>query len=299
MPMNHRLESRYCYHIYCDAEFSRYSNLHFRRARGAMAINLPQIFRETPLNKFEGDFFVIAKNIDDPVDMENGWRQRLPKNLFDAFMVAGETLRSQLTQTSYVDTHTVLDELIKDQNWDWFDSVSNSDAYHYFHSQIDFYVRNYKSILALTSVPEFPVRVYGRGWERVANNASPIHEFHTGLNMSDSQMLFYSRYGLIDISPAKGLHDRTLRAMANRTAFISNASMGDDFSCIDHYDGLFYSQSAQDLAEKCAAIVKAPEAHLELARDFAELYQDRFHVRGFANQLDLLVNSARFLEAGG
>jgi len=298
MPMNHRLESRYCYHIYLDAEFARYSNAHFRRVRGAMAISWPQIFRETPLSKIEGDFFVIAKNIDDPVDTENGWKQRLPKNVFDAFMATGETLRSQLKQPSYVDTHAVLDALIKDRDWDWFDPVSNSDVYHYVHSQMDLYARNYKSILALTSIPEFPVRVYGRGWDRIAKNASSNHVFHPGRNMSDSQPLFYSRYGLIDISPAKVLHDRTLRAMANRTAFISNASLEADFFGLDRYDGLFYSPGAQDLAEKCAEIVDAPEVHLELARDFAERYQDRFHVKGFANQLDLLVNSARFLEAG-
>jgi hypothetical protein len=38
MPLNHQLESPYCFHLYTNAEFARYSNRHFRRKRSASLV---------------------------------------------------------------------------------------------------------------------------------------------------------------------------------------------------------------------------------------------------------------------
>ena len=112
MPLNHQLEGRYCFHLYTNAEFARYSNRHFRRTRSASVIDIPQLHREPHLGRRAGDYFVVAKNIKDPLDTEQRWRQQLDKPVFDAYMMAAETLKSRLTRESYVEIHDVLDELI-------------------------------------------------------------------------------------------------------------------------------------------------------------------------------------------
>ena len=62
MPLNHQLESRYCFHLYVNAESARYSNRYFRRARGASVIDIPQLFREPRLERWTGDYFVVARH---------------------------------------------------------------------------------------------------------------------------------------------------------------------------------------------------------------------------------------------
>jgi hypothetical protein len=270
--------------------------MHFRRHRGATAVSFPQVFREMPLGKVEGDYFVIAKNIDDPDFTENAWKQQLEKPIFDAYMISAETLKSHLVRQPYLDMHALLDALVSEYSWDRLSPATDINAYHRYHSQMDFYMRSYKSQLALTSMREFPVRIFGRGWGWLAQKSPAHHEFYAGKNMSESQELFYSRYGLVDISPAKGLHDRTMRAMANRTAFLSNANLEDDFTHIDRYDSLFYAFGKQDLAEKCAAVMENPEVHLELAREFSNQYQDRFHYKDFIRWIDQLAKSVQSFE---
>jgi hypothetical protein len=110
--------------------------------------------------------------------------------------------------------------------------------------------------------------------------------------MADSQGLYYTRFGLIDISPSKALHDRTRRAMANGSAFLSSANLEDTFADIARFDPLFFSFRTQELPAKCAAVVRDPEAHVSLAQEFANSYHNRFHFKNFVNQIDLLAKMA-------
>ena len=287
MPLNHELDSRYCFHLYTNAEFARYSNRHFRRIHSASVIDIPQLHREPRLQVRAGDHFVVAKNITDPLDTERRWRQQLDKTAFDAYMMAAETLKSRFAREPYVEIHDALDELIVQHDLTWLGPATNLNGFHRYHSELDHYLRSYKGVVALTAVRDFPVHVYGRGWDRVAQGASASHTFLPGRNMADSQDLYYTRFGLIDISPAKGLHDRTRRAMANGGAFLSSANLEDSFSDVALFDSLFFSFMPQDLPEKCAAAVREPEYHLQLSRSFAELYHSRFHFKAFVNQIDL------------
>ena len=296
MPSNHQLESRYCFHLYAFADFARYSNRHFRRLRSAGVFDLPQAFREPRLERREGDYFVFAKNINDPIATEKLWQQQLDKPMFDAYMVASETLKSRLTGESYVDIHDELDDLINEQNWEWLSPSKNLAGYHKYHSQLDHHLRSHKSVVALAALREFPVRIYGRGWDRIVQNAPAHHVFQPGRNMADSQDLYYTRFGLIDISPSTGLHDRTLRAMANGGAFLSSANLEDSVADIDRFAPLFFDFRTDVLSEKCAAVLQNPEEHLMLARQFAHFYQDRFHVSHLISKIDLLAKMASSLD---
>jgi hypothetical protein len=292
MPLNHELESHYCFHLYTNADSARYSNRHFRRLRGASVIDIPQLHREPPLGQRAGDYFVLAKNINDLVDTEKSWRERMPKQVFDAFMVAAETLKARITRESYVELHDVLDDLIVQQNLEWLMPEANLVGYHDYHSQLDHYLRSHKTVATVAALREFPLRIYGRGWERVARNAPAIHVFERGRDMANSQHLYYSRYGLVDISPSKALHDRTRRAMVNQGAFLSSANLEDTFSDVAQYDRLFFSFKAHELGDKCAAVVRAPEDHLELSQQFARTYHERFHFGEFVKIIDSLAKIA-------
>jgi len=286
MPINHQLESRYCFHLYTNAEFARYSNRHFRRARSASVIDIPRLHSEPRLPRRTGDYFIFAKNINDPVDTEARWQQRLPKPLFDSHMIAVETLKSVITRGPYVDIHDVLDELILQHGWEHLRSDRNLAQYHSYHSEVDHYLRSHKSIATVSAMREFPVRIYGRGWDRTAQRAPACHVFEPGRNMADSQDLYYTRFGLVDVSPSKRLHDRTRRAMVNGSGFLSSANLEDSFADIARFDSLFFSFRPNELHEKCAAVVSDPDAHRAVVEQFANIYHNTFHFRHFVNRIE-------------
>jgi hypothetical protein len=292
MPLNHRLEGRYCFHLYTNAEFARYSNRHFRRTRSAGVIDLPQLHREPRLGQRAGDHFIVAKNIDDPLGTERRWRQQLDKSVFEVYMLAAETLKSKLLRESYVEIHDVLDDLIAAHRPEWLSSADNLEGYHQYHSQLDHYMRSHKTISAVAGLREFPLRVHGRGWDRIAQDSPASHVFESGRKMANSQDLYYTRFGLVDVSPSKGLHDRTRRAMVNGGAFLSSANLEDSFADIERYAPLFFTFRTDELAEKCAAVVSDPEGHLAMAQQFAHTFHNRFHFRDFVNRLDQLAKLA-------
>ena len=292
MPLNHELESRYCFHLYTNADSARYSNRHFRRLRGASVIDIPQLHREIRLERRTGDYFVVAKNINDLAVTERSWRDRLPKPVFDAFMAAAESLKSRITSEFYVEIHDALDELAVQHNVEWLSPQANAAGYHEYHSQLDHYLRSYKTIVAVTSLREFPLHIYGRGWDRIAQSAPTAHVFEPGRDMADSQHLYYSRFGLVDISPSKALHDRTRRAMVNGGAFLSSASFEESFGDMSRFAPLFYSFKGNDLGNKCAAVVRNPDDHIALCEEFARAYHARFHFRDFINRIDHLAKLA-------
>jgi len=292
-PANHQFESPYCFHLYTNADFARYSNRHFRRLRSASVIDIPMLHHEQRLAAREGDWFVFAKNVDDPAATEGLWRERLDKPVYEAHMAAVEILKARLAQERHVELHDVLDEFIEERNLAALHPARDIDAYHFFHSRVDHYLRSYRSIAVVAALRDFPVRVYGRGWERIARDAPRSHVFEAGRQMADSQALYYSRYGIVDVSPSKNLHDRTRRAMANGTAFLSSANLEDSIADCARYDSLFYSFRADELAAKCAAVVRDPDAHLEASRRFADFYHDRFHFRDFVARIEGLAQLAR------
>jgi len=291
MPLNHELESRYCFHLYTNADFARYSNRHFRRTRGASVIDIPQLFREPRLSARTGDYFVFAKNINDPTFVEGNWQQSLDKRVYGAYMAAVEALKARLATEPYVELHDVLDELITQPGLEWLSHPANIGVYHQYHSWLEHYFRSYKSVAAVTALRDFPLRVYGRGWERIARTAPPSQKFEPGHSMADSQHLYYSRFGLVDVSPSKLLHDRTRRAMVNGTGFVSSANLEDLFADIGRFTSLFFDFRANDLQEKCAAAMHDPEGHRELAEQFASAYHNQYRISDFVTRIDDLVKS--------
>jgi hypothetical protein len=288
-PLNHQLESRYCVHLYTNAEFARYSNRHFRRARSASVIDIPQLHSESRLARRIGDYFVFAKNINDPDDIETRWQEQLPKPVFDSYMIAAETLKSVVTRGPYVDIHDVLDDLVIQHGWEHLGPDRYMTQYHDYHSALDHYLRSYKSLAIVSALREFPVRIYGRGWDRFARRAPAFHVFEPGRNMADSQDLYYTRFGLIDVSPSKRLHDRTRRAMVNGCGFLTSANLEDSFADIGRFDSLFFTLRPNELSERCAAVVRDPDRHHAVAQQFAHLYHDTFHFRHFVNRIDQLA----------
>ena len=294
MPANHALEVRNCAHLYWMAEFAHYSNQHFRKQTAASAIDMPLFFSEQRLGSVSGDYFVLAKNITAPPEMEEEWKRRLDGRAAKVMLAVAAVLREKLAQEPVLDFHAVIDEMIASQGYQEFDLAANPKAHHVLHSSLDLYVRNTKSVMLLEALQDVPIHIHGKGWQRYEKDASPCHRFFTPKNMAESQPLYYSRYGILDVTPARtGLHDRTLRAMQNETGFVSSAFLPGLLPDMDRFQSLFYQFCGSDLREKCEAVMTQPDAHAERAREFSRRYQARVPLSEFVWKLDLIARTLR------
>lgn len=292
MPANHTLDISNCAHIYGTREFSIYSNRHFRKRSRTTVVYPPMLSLDLPLERKSGEFFVLAKNVTAPRDMEAKWQRDFDKRTFKLCMAATESLRPALAQESHVETHRLIDEFLEFNKEEIIHPSVNPDAYHAFHSQLDFYSRNLNSVNILNSLREIPIHVYGRGWDVYAQEANPHHRFFPGIAMAQSQSLYYSRYGIIDVTPSMtGLHDRTLRAMQNRTSFLSSAYMPGFLPDMARFEPLFFEHHHFDLREKCESIMANPDSHAELSEAFSYQYQMRVNGFDFVSHLDLIARS--------
>lgn len=292
MPGNHAFESPFCTHLYTNREFSQYANTHFRKQSRSIFIEHPLFNLDIPFDIKGPDCFVLAKNITSPMEMENKWKIELNKQLFDFCMRATEILKFQLSSSQFVDVHSIVDELIMTYHFDVLYPHVNLPAYHAIHSQLDFYCRNFKSVSILELLEDVPLHIYGRGWDYYSNKNNPNHQFFKGKNSIDSQELYYSKFGIIDISPsATGLHDRTYRAIRNGTPFLSSGYMPGFLPEMIRYDSLFYTFNKSDLRHKCENIMSNPTTHIEISGEFSYLYQMQSRPAEFVWKLDSIARS--------
>ena len=294
-PMNHMLERNYCLHQYSNPDFARYSDQHFRKKFGAKFFTWPIIYREDRLDTAVQNCFVIVKNIKDPSEFELDWRtQEKQGNEFSKYcLAASELLRSKIRKMSYLDIHKEIDALIEQEGWSLLSLEENVRAYHQFHSKLDYYFEGYKSIVALEEVRDFPVKIYGRGWDIARKAASPSHEFCQPKKMADSQSIFYTSYGLIDIAPSRCITDRARRAMANKQPFISNASIQGQLGDFDDFENLFFDIRPGQLHGLCDRIVSNVEGHKETSLHFARFYDRKYPDMYFIDQLTLQARMLR------
>ena len=296
MPPNHELESKYCIHYYTNPDFVSYSNAHFRKKYAAQLIDIPQLFYEDKLQNNNKNEFCIIKNINPLGEMCQTWERVLPRHIYDAYIKTTDFLKHRVISEKYVEIHFAIDELILIEGWEWFITGTNLDLYHHFHRSMDSYIRSYRSTIILEDLTDVNLSIYGSGWTEIAKNKSKNWRFSTGLDMKKSQPLFYSKYGIIDISPSKRLHDRTRRAMANMTPFLSSANIEDQFSNTEHYDKLFYDFQPKTIRERCEEVMKSPELHWERSKTFSIHYHQTFHHRNFTMMLDSTAQSIRRAE---
>ncbi len=292
MPANHSFESRYCAHLYGAAEFSIYASRHFRKQSRAITINPPLFCLDTPLDEQGPECFVLPKNVTSPLVTENQWKIEFDKKKFDFFMAAAETLKFMLAHENHLDIHPVLDALIVSQKFEDFYVQNNSTNYHAFHSALDFYIRNFKSVNILQVLKDVPLQIFGRGWEPYARIENPHHQFFRAGTLVENQKQYYSKFGIIDVTPTKtGLHDRTARAMRNQTPYLSSSYLPEFLPNMNRYDQLFYRFNGNDLREKCELVMSDPQSHTELATEFGYLYQMRNQPSEFVWKLDSIARS--------
>lgn len=278
-PDNHLAFAKYARHFYAAGSFTRYANRHFQRKHAALTFKMPVVNKKTISKKNDGDFFVVLKNLDDTAVTFKNWQSRVPADLLKILIECATAITENMQRESQTDHHFIVDKVLENEKFfsnlpDRYSSLNSHSLYHWIHNELNKLYRNIFSEIILSELKDFPVKIIGRGWERHAAKGNPRHSFHAALNAADSEEFFYSRWGIIDVSPTYDcLHDRTLRAISCKSSFLSGSNWPHAPLISFFSNDLLFNSNIGHLKERAEAVVSDPELHFEKCLDFGKNYQ--------------------------
>lgn len=297
MPANHRAVSPWVQHIYGTGSFAMFANTRLPRETAATFFPTPVWFDDGVKGRFEGDYFVFPKNLDDLDKTLAGWRAQTARLVPRFLLAAADAIIGEFRNGNRTSHHDIIDGMLDADTLaalcDELQAPELSVRFH-LYMQLDKIHRNAVSEHVLEDLQDVPLKIYGRGWERFQRRQNPYHEFLSFDAMSDNAFQYASQYGIVDVAPIyDGLHDRTLRAMSNRAGFLMGSSWPYETLLGDDYGDLFFDGAPGALRARAERVMQSPEAHRAKCRDFARQHRQQFSLFSFVKYLEEMCEMAR------
>jgi hypothetical protein len=299
---NHIGTSEFVYHLYAAGSFAKYANRHIPRTYPAQTVFIPNFFMNQVSipPEYTGDYFVLPKNYDDTLLTLNSWRASYPDVISDLLVDITEAIKAEYTNGNSMDHHEIIDHHLTSFHYDvlkdHFKVDNDSILLHHIHATVDKFYRNFVSEYTLLQLKDVKVKIFGRGWDRFISMENQQHEFRPFNKAIDGNQQFHSNYGILDVAPINdSLHDRTMRAVANKGGFLLASSWNHEEHIGTGFSTLFHSGKKNELRENAERIMKNPAEHRALSTDFGQRYRHAFSFYRFLKELDALVGSARRL----
>jgi len=297
MPINHKAKSPWVQHVYGTAAFAKFANTYIPRAHAATFTPAPVWFTDGIKDQFEGDFFVLPKNIDDLDSTLNSWRGASPQRVSNFLLDAADAIIGEFRNGNRTDHHDIIDGMLDAEMMAALCEdlgIQELALRFHMHKLLDKIHRNAVAEHIVNDLKGVPLKIYGRGWERFRFKRDRSHEFFSFKAMSDNAFQFMSRYGIVDVPPIHdALHDRTLRAMSNGSGFLMGSSWPHETLLGADYGELFFDGAAGALRERAERVMQSPERHRARCRDFARDYQQHFSLSGFIEYLEGMSDAVK------
>lgn len=266
-PVNHQQRSRHFLHLYSCKSFLRDANRFIQRDWPAAYVPILNLFvapRESV--EFKGDYFVFPKNYRDVNDTRSDWKARCKPETYRFLSAGADAIEAEFRCGNSVNHPEIIIDLfpspIPDTVRAGMIDPALSDVIFRFMRELDHVHRNVAAAFVLESLPDVPIRVYGRGWERFAASGNPHHVFQPANQVAQGHTQFHSAFGILDVAPVNDtLHDRTLRAARIGAGFLISSSWARGEEVHDHFADLFFSGNAAELRSKVDVVRSDPDAH--------------------------------------
>lgn len=289
-PKLHRATSPWVQHIYGTASFARFANTYFPRESSATFFPTPVWFTDGVKGRFEGNFFVFPKNIDDLDSTLDGWRQAPERRVASFLLDAADAIIGEFRAGNRTNHHDVIDGMLNAEVMAMLcEDLGSSEfaARVHMHTLLDKIYRNTVAEHVVSELKDVPLKIYGRGWERFQLRQNRHHEFFSFDAISDNAFQFASQYGIVDVAPIHdSLHDRTLRAMSNRSGFLIGSNWPYETFLGGDYGNLFFDGAPGALRARAELVMQSPEAHRAQCSDFGRHYQQHFSLFSFIKYLE-------------
>ncbi|HAV35968.1 MAG TPA: hypothetical protein DCX52_06350 [Massilia sp.] len=297
MPIHHKATSPWVHHIYASAAFTMFANKYVPRESGATFFAQPTWFTDGVKGRFEGDFFVLPKNLDDLDTTLDGWRKAPERRVASFLLNAADAIIGEFRNGNRTSHHDIIDNMLDAETMAALCADLKSEEFTvriHLHKLLDKIYRNAVSEHIVNDLKDVPLKIYGRGWERFQRRQNPNHEYLAFDTMSDNAFQYASRYGILDVAPIHDcLHDRTLRAMSNRAGFLMGADWPYETLLGTDYSDLFFDGADGSVRTRAERVMQSPEAHRARCCEFARHYQNHFSLFGFIKYFEQMSDTVR------
>jgi len=277
-PNLNKTDSIFVLHTYCVRSYAEYANKHFKQINKSKFLGTPCLFNKTSITSSPkvGDFFVFPKNIDDIESIYSRWLSSYHSELSRVLVSISEDVINEYQRVPPFDHHNLIDDSLSRHE----EFVSKLKIYpekyesikHGIHAEVDKIYRNNASELVLKELRDLPLIINGRGWEKFHNGKSNSHEFNSFGEVKFGQYQFQSRYGIIDVVPFyEAMHDRTSRAIAYKSGFLSNTNI-DLRDCYgERYNDVFFTGIPGNLRSLAEKVLDDPVNHINRCNEIGEI----------------------------
>lgn len=297
MPVNHKATAPWVQHIYGTGSFATFANARIPRDHPATFFPTPVWFTDGVKGRFEGEFFVFPKNLDDVGATLDKWRGAPQRQVVGFLLEAADAIIAELGNGNRTSHHDIIDGMLNAETMAMLCRELGNDVLAvrlHMHMLLDKIHRNALAEHVVNDLKDVPLKIYGRGWERFRVRQNPNHEFLSFDAMSDNAFQFASQYGIVDAAPIHdGLHDRTLRAMGNRSGFLMGSDWAYETFLGGDYGNLFFDGAPGALRARAERVMQSPEAHREACRDFARHHQQHFSLFSFVKYIEGMSDIVR------
>lgn len=298
MPGNHRAVSSWIRHVYAAPSFAHFANTHIPRSSAGTFFQPPVWFADGVKGRFEGDYFVLPKNIDDLDETLNSWQHVSQRRAAAFLLEAADSIIGEFRNGNRRNHHDIIAAMLTPETMamlcEELDNRSELAVRMHVHALLDKIHRNAIAEHVVTELKDVPLKIYGRGWDRFKRMGNPRHEFLSFDSMSDNAFQFASSYGILDVAPVRDtLHDRTYRALGNKAGFLMGSDWQYELFLGGDYGDLFFDGAAGALRAKAEQVMQSPHAHREQCSDFARHYRQQFSLFSFVKYLESLGETVR------
>ena len=222
-PKLHRILSRYVVQGYVFPDHAHFAGRHVSAGGQAyhvhMGIPRRSLLKVPPLptDKRNGRL-IFAKSGGDPREIEREWRETYSPDLRDILFAATEELSGKKIQ----EFDTVIGRIAQAFG---YNLAPSSDLMLMLVYLVENYLRIRQSNLVLRSLLDFPVDVFGNGWDHIdASHARAV--MHGPIPFAEMWALLPRYAGSISVNPLvdESVHDRVFYALAAAVAPIGDAN---------------------------------------------------------------------------
>ncbi len=297
-PDLHNTSSSWIRHVYFAQSFATFATDYLSRKEQAQYLELPSLYPTLNIKTFVGDYFVLPRHLEENSNIYQSWSTAPQSHLVELLGIADGHITKEFLFGNQRNLHEVIDALltpealinVRQDFKDESDATIRLVIHHLLHP----IYRNLVSEYIISELADMPIKIYGRGWDRLKAKNNPKHQFYEGMSFDASAFQYWSNYGILDVAPVNDcLHDKTLRAMSFDAGFLTASNWTHQTQFSQGFSTLFFDGTEGDLRSKAEQIVRSPSAHREQCREFAELHRTQFTIANFLTQLDGLADSVR------
>jgi hypothetical protein len=275
-PFNHQQSSAFILHLYGQASFASAANRYVSRQWPAIEGNYPSLLQRTHAPApFAGDYFVLAKNIQDMDDVHREWKTRCDAPTYALLADIAAAIEQAYLDGNRVNHHDVIlqsaPSALRQRIMTGQPDPSAANVLFQLTRELDRVHRIVASMFIVDALPDVPLRVYGRGWDRYMARGNPNHEFFPADVAERSGYQYQSNFGILDVASSNDmLHDRTWRAIQHGSGFLISSAWERGGAIHSEFTELFFGGDQAELQRKVAAVLRDPDGHRARCGAFAD-----------------------------